>query len=124
VGRVQANAGHWDEARYWCERALQQDLLLTEAHFLLGLLHNQEGDLSQALGAMKRVVYVDRDAALGHYWLANLYRDLGDQARAHKSLENAARLLEGLPEEAPIPWSDGITAGRLRYIVRRQMNGQ
>ena len=117
VARIRANAGLWEEARRWSERALALDSLLPEAHFLLALVHGQEGDLGEALAAMKRVVYLDRRSALGHFCLANLYRDLGDLTRARKSWQNAARLLRAMPAESPLPWSDGMTAGRLRQLV-------
>ncbi len=121
LGKIRANAGLWDEAQRWCQQALEQDPLLTEAHFLLGLIHVQQGNTEQALAAMKRVVYLDRHAALGHYCLATLYQESGDRARARKSLQNAARLLEALPADSSIPWSDGMSAGRLLYTVRRQL---
>jgi len=121
VGRIRANAGMWEEARRWCQKALEIDPLLAEAHFLLGLIHSQEGCLEEALAAMKRAVYLDRNAALGHFFLAQFYREQGQMARARKSLENAAHLLEGLPPETPIPWSDGMTAGRLLLAVQRQI---
>ncbi len=123
VAKLRADGGHWEDARYWCEWALERDPLLVQAHFLSGLLHSQEGNVELALGAMKRVVFLDRDAVLGHYWLANLYEELGKPERARKSLETAAQLLAVLPPQAEIPWSEGMTAGRLRYIVQRQRNG-
>jgi tetratricopeptide (TPR) repeat protein len=122
VAKIRADAGLWREAQDWCQRALERDTLLAEAHFLLALIYSQEGDPSQALQAMKRVVYLRRDVALGHFWLANLYTELGDGTRAHKSLENTARLLAGVPAETLLPWSDGMMAGRLRYIVGRRLN--
>ncbi len=121
LGKIQANGGKWAEARQWCERALELDPLLAEGHFLLSLVYSQEGSVGPALQAMKRVVYLERNAPLGHFGLANLYSELGEGARMRKSLENAARLLEKMPEEEIIPWSDGMTAGRLLYAVRRQM---
>jgi len=121
IGKIRANAGMWQEARHWFDRALQLNPLLIEGHFLLSLVHSQEGNQEEALSSMKRVVYLDRSAVLGHFCLANLYRETGNQSRAHKSLENTAVLLEGLPESTPIPWSDGMTAGRLRFTVRQQM---
>jgi chemotaxis protein methyltransferase CheR len=121
VGKIRANAGLWEEAQRWCEQALERDSLLTEAHFLLGLIHSQQGNLEQALAAMKRVVYLDRHAPLGHFCLANLHQEAGNRARARKSLQNAAQLLEALPADSIIPWSDGMTAGRLLYTARRQL---
>jgi chemotaxis protein methyltransferase CheR len=121
IGRIRANAGLWQEARRWFEQALQLDPLLTEGHFLLSLVHSQEGNQQEALASMKRVVYLDRNAVLGHFCLANLYQETGNRPRARKSLENTAVLLEGLPENTVIPWSDGMTAGRLRFTVDQQM---
>ncbi len=121
LARIHANSGRWEEARQWCERALAQDTLLAEAHFLLGLICLQEQDHSRALSEMKRVVYLDRNAILGHFWLANLYREADNAERAHKSLQNTCRLLERMSSDAVIPWSDGMTAGRLLYIVKRQL---
>jgi chemotaxis protein methyltransferase CheR len=121
VGKMRANAGLWEEARRWFEQALGLDPLLTEAHFLLSLVHSQEGNLEAALAAMKRVVYLDRNTILGHFCLANLYQEAGNRPRARKSLENTAVLLAGVPEDTVIPWSDGMTAGRLRYTVGRQL---
>ncbi len=123
VGKIRANAGRWEEARHWCEQALAQDPLLVEGHLLLSLVCSQEGKTEEALAAMKRVVYLDRNAILGHFCLGNLYRELGNEARARKSLENALQLLNQLPDGVEVPWSDGMTAGRLRFIVRRQLNG-
>ncbi len=122
VAKIRADAGLWQEAQDWCQRALERDTLLAEAHFLLALIYSQQGDPNQALRAMKRVLYLERDAPLGHFWLANLYGELGDETRALKSLENTARLLNGVPAETRLPWSDGMTAGRLRYIVGRRLN--
>ncbi len=121
IGKIRANSGLWEEARRWCQQAVQLDPLLAEAHFLLSLIHSQENDREQALAAMKRVLYLERNAILGHFCLANLYLEGGKEARARKSLQNAAALLEKMPPEAAVPWSDGMTAGRLLYTVRQQL---
>jgi chemotaxis protein methyltransferase CheR len=121
VGKIRANAGMWQEARRWFEQALQLDPLLMEGHFLLSLVHSQEGNQEEALASMKRVVYLDRNAILGHFCLANLYQEVGNLSRARKSLENTAHLLQGMSEDAVIPWSDGMTAGRLGFTVHQQM---
>lgn len=121
AGKVYADTGQWEEAHRWCDLALDQDPLLVEARLLLSLIHSQQGHLEEAITEMKRVVYLDRNAILGHFCLANLYREQGHRGRARKSLQNAAHLLEGLPSDAKIPWSDGMTAGRLRYIVQQRL---
>ncbi|MBN1485080.1 MAG: tetratricopeptide repeat protein [Chloroflexia bacterium] len=121
LGKVQADRGYWPEAQQWCEKAVAQNPLLTEGHFLLALVHSQQDNFEAALASMKRVVYLERKAVLGHFWLANIYGELGDEARARKSLQNTRALLQDLPVLAPIPWSDGMTAGRLLHAVRQRL---
>jgi hypothetical protein len=69
---------------------------------------------------MKKVVYIDRNYVLGHFGLADLYRNNGQLPQAQKSLDNARRLLEARPAEELLPGSGGITVGCLRETIIRQ----
>ena len=57
---------------------------------------------------------------LGHFGLADLYRNNGQLPQALKSLDNARHLLDECPEDEFIPGSGGITAGSLREAVVHQ----
>ncbi len=120
VGQTYANLGCWEEAETWCRRSVSQDKLLLDAYYTLSLVHQHQGKLDEAVDAMKKVIYIDRNYVLGHFGLANLYYEKKQLPQAHKSLDNARRLLEArLPEEL-IPGSGGVTVARLHEAIVRQ----
>ena len=121
LGQACANLGQWVEAEAWCQQATRLDKLALEAYYTLALVLQHQGRLDEAIGAMKKVVYIDRHYTLGHFMLADLYRNKGELPQAQKSLSNARRLLETRAVDAVIPGSGGITAGQLQEaIFRRQ----
>jgi chemotaxis protein methyltransferase CheR len=120
LGQAYANLGDWAEAESWCRQALRVDKLSIDAYYTLALVLQHEGLLGAAVETMKKVVYLDRNHVLGHYGLANLYRDSGQLPQARKSLDNARRLLEKRATGELIANSGGVTAGRLREAIVRQ----
>jgi chemotaxis protein methyltransferase CheR len=120
LGQACANLGLWIEAEAWCRQAIRLDKLALDAYYTLALLLQHQGYLDDAVDAMKKVVYIDRRYILGHFGLANLYRNRGELAQARKSLANARRLLETCTTDAVIPGASGITAGQLQEAVDRQ----
>jgi hypothetical protein len=83
------------------------------------VLQHQES-LDKAIEVMKKVVYIDRHYVLGHFGLADLYRNNDQLPQAFKSLDNARHLLEGCPDDEFIPGSGGITVGSLREAIVHQ----
>ncbi len=69
---------------------------------------------------MKKVVYIDRTYILGHYGLANLYFESNLLPQAQKSLDNALKLLQSIPDEKIVYGSNEISSGRLREAIIRQ----
>jgi chemotaxis protein methyltransferase CheR len=120
LGQACANLGHWEEAEQWCQRAVALNRLALRAYYTLALTLQHQGRLDDAIAAMKKVVYIDRNNILGHFGLADLYRCKEQLPQALKSLDNARRLLSTRAEEELIPGSGGITTGRLRQTVIRQ----
>ncbi len=117
AGRVHADAGELAAAQRWVGDALDQAPMLAEAHYLQGLIRQEEGRLEEALTALRRCVYADPQFVLGHFALAGLAWRLGLTGRARKALEAAARLLSGRRSEEPIPEGDGLTVGQLLELV-------
>jgi len=120
LGKANANLGDWQEAEKWCLQAIEKDKLSLEAYYTLALVFQHEGQLPQALGMMKKVVYIDHNYILGHYGLANLFFENDQFPQAHKSLDNALRLLHGEPDDQMVFGSNDITVGRLREAITRQ----
>ncbi len=125
LGQAYANLGQWDEAKKWCQQAIDVDKLSLEAYYTLALVGQHQGELDAALDAMKKVVYIDRSSILGHFGLADLYHNKQQFPMALKSLDNVYRLLAKRADEETIPGSGGITTARLREtIVRQQQQWQ
>jgi chemotaxis protein methyltransferase CheR len=120
LGQAYANLGNWQEAERWCSEAIQLDRLALEAYYTLALVLQHQGRLDEAIDAMKKVVYIDRHYVLGHFGLADLYRNREQWPQAQKALDNARRLLDARPPDEMIPGSGGVTTGRLRETVIRQ----
>ena len=120
LGQAYANLGCWEEAEYWCHQAINSDKLALKAYYTLALVLQHQGELDPAIAAMKKVVYIDRHNVLGHFGLADLYRNNAQLPQALKSLDNARHLLNGCGEDELIPGSGGITVGSLRETIIRQ----
>jgi chemotaxis protein methyltransferase CheR len=120
LGQACANLGDWEEAERWCRRAAELDRLCLKAYHTLALVLQHQGDLDEAIDAMKKVVYIDRTHVVGHFGLADLYHSTGRLPQALKSLDNARRLLVGYSADEVVPDSGGVTASRLVATVVRQ----
>jgi chemotaxis protein methyltransferase CheR len=120
LGQAYANLGCWPEAEHWCRQTLRFDKLALEAYYTLALVLQHQGELDQAIDAMKKVLYIDHNYVLGHFGLADLYRNNRQLPQAQKSLDNARRLLNAHPAEELVAGSGGITVGRLRETIIRQ----
>jgi chemotaxis protein methyltransferase CheR len=120
LGKANANLGDWQEAEKWCRKAIEKDRLILNAYYTLALVLQHADQLPQALDMMRKVVYIDHTYILGHYGLANLYFENNQFPQAHKSLDNALRLLQGKPDDQMVSGSHDITVGRLREAITRQ----
>ncbi len=120
LGKVYANRGAWVDAEKSCRHAMMLDKLVLEAYYTLGLVLQHQKKLIEATDTMKKVIYLERNHVLGHYQLAELYREQGLLPNAQKSLENALNLLRNLPADEMLAGSGGITVSRLREAILRQ----
>ena len=84
---------------------------------VLALLAGEHGDWRQALEHVGRVLYIDPEFVLAHYLAARLNREVGDGEAAARSLRAAGRVLDGLPEDAAVPFSDGLSVAQLRGLL-------
>jgi chemotaxis protein methyltransferase CheR len=117
LGKIYANKGNLEEAQHWCERAIGKDKLKPMPYFTLSMVYQGHGLQEQAIDALKKTLYLDPTFILAHYVLGNLYLQHGDKDLAHRSFQNAQRLLTGKPKEEPVPEGDGLIVGRLQELI-------
>ena len=124
AARALANEGKLAEAFSLCDRAVSFDALNPVYRFLRAMVMQELGRLDEAMRSLEQALYLDQDFIMAHFALGNLAKRLGRRALAQRHFRNALTLLEGLEPDAPLPESDGLTAGRLKEIVHSTWDGE
>ena len=100
LARSHANLGELAEALVWCERALALAKTDPAVHFLhAGILQELQRD-SEALLALRNVLFLDPAHITAYFSMANLHRRQGHASAAAKDLANVRRLLESGTQSA------------------------
>lgn len=124
LARVYANQGKLTEASSWCEKALATDKLNPACHVLHATILQEQGATHEAVRALQRALYLDQNLVLAHFALGNIARQQGKFREASKYFENVRVLLDAYSQEEVLPESEGMTAGRLREIIRSTNDAQ
>lgn len=119
-----ANEGRLADAQAACEQVLDEDVLLAEAHILLGAIRQEQGDVEGAKDAFRRALYLDPDATAAHFLLGILLARQGEWAATRRSMQAAATLLERSPLDQALSWADDLTAGRLLETARSYLEAE
>ncbi len=118
LARLYANQGRLADACEWTERAIAQDKLNPDNHYLHAVILEAQGRTEEAAKALKRLLYLDPGFVLGHFNLGNLVRRQGRAGESQKHFRNALSLLKSYRTEQVVAASEGLTAGRLIEIIR------
>ncbi len=119
LGRGYANLGRWEEARYWCQSALNLDSLQPDSYYVLALVNDHEGHTDTAIDLAKKAIYLERNSPLYHFSLAMIYQKTGQFESAARAYKNTINLLEKLPPTEIVPDTGGTTVGNLLETSRR-----
>jgi hypothetical protein len=74
-----------------------------------------------ALGALNKTIYVDREFALGHYYLGLTQQKLRNVPAAVKSFRNVLRLCEGRERSERFPDSEGMAIADLIELTHMHL---
>lgn len=118
---VHADAGDYDEAMCAAHRALAINPLLPVARYILGIIHQRQGDTVRAISELKKTIYIDADFALAHLNLANIYKAQRKWEAAAKEYENALKALKKSPEGNWTEFSGGFQADLLVRTCERSL---
>lgn len=86
-------------------------------HFLRAIVADQSGATKEAVKSLKQAIFLERNFAIGHYFLAVICHREGDLAMAGRHFRNVRNLLGNLPDDHELEEAEGLTAARLREIV-------
>jgi len=118
MARVYANQGKLSDALELCEKAIAADKLNPGSHFLLATILQEQGRVEEAVASLKRVLYLDQNFILAHFALGNLALRQGKFKESEKHFKNALALLHDYRNEEILLESEGVTAGRLKEIIK------
>ena len=118
MARTAANQGSLPEALGYCEKAIAADRFNPGYYYLQAAILQEQGRLQEATADLKKALYLDQDFIPAHILLGNLTLRQGNRRESSRYFRNALRLLGRRPSEEVIPGAEGLTAGRLREIVR------
>lgn len=116
AARAHAGRGDLDLAAAEARRALELNPLTTEAHLLIGLIYARQGRYSAAIGQLERARYLDGEAPVIAFHLAECYRQAGRAGDALREYRNTIRTLAARPPDELI---EGVAVGWLGETCRR-----
>jgi chemotaxis protein methyltransferase CheR len=121
--RLRALADHGDTmaALHLCTAFVANQPLDPLGHFYHALLLAQTSELTAALGALQKTLYLDRKFVLAHYYSGLIHERLGHNREALASLRNVAPLLAGQLATDRLPDSGGLTIADLQQLTNMHL---
>ena len=94
LGQLAFESGAMEEARSWLTSALAREGLDVRNLFLAGLTLFHLGLDTEASEHLRRLLFLERNFALGHYYQGLVASRLGQELLAQRSFRNALSILE------------------------------
>jgi chemotaxis protein methyltransferase CheR len=116
--RAYANQGRLELAESWCRKAIAADRINAETHYLMASILQELGREEEAEESLKRVLYLDNNCILAHYDLGNIALRRGDATMAGRHFRITEKILAKLPDNAVVPYSEGMNSAKLLQIIR------
>lgn len=117
LARIYANLGELAEARTWAERAIAADRTDAASHYLRAMILEEQNQITEAFVSLQRTLYLAPGFVLAHFALGNLTLRQAKRAESARHFNNALDFLKNYGDEAVLPHSDGMAAGRLREMI-------
>ena len=117
LARTYANLGDYVEAVTWCDRSIAANKLKPFSYYLRAGILQEDGRIEEAVTSIRQALYLDPDYAMAHFVMGNLALLRGKREKSSRHFAHASRLAKAHPEDAVLPQSEDITAGRLMRII-------
>jgi len=119
---ILADKGELSEAEKYCNELISLEKLHVRCHYLLATVCQEQGRFRESVRSFKHALFLDPNFVLAHFSLGNLMHREGRNVEAKKYLSNAIKLLIPMDPKAVLPYSDGMTAGRLKAVIQEMLN--
>lgn len=118
LAKSYANIGELEQARNWCEKAIASEKLNPEIYYLLSTIFQSSGDIDDSVKSLKQSIYLDPEFIMAHFTLGMLLLQKKKPEESSKSMQNALSLLELTNTDEILPFSEGMSAGRLIETIK------
>lgn len=121
LAKSYSNQKKYSPAEEWCKKAIEYNRTDKYYYYLLSTILQEENKIGEAIISLKKAIYIDDNFILPYFLLGNLYLKQGKQKDAEKQFENTLSMLDKLGDEAVLHASDGMTAGKMKEIVKTML---
>lgn len=116
-----ANLGQLDVAIKYCKNSILLDATNKETYFIYALTLIELNNFAEAISALRKVIFLDRNFVEGHFQLGLLLLKMEQYALGMKSLNNALKIIESHDSSQLVPGSEGLTYGRFQQILEAEI---
>ena len=120
--RIRSSLGQIDEAISLCNEYIKVNRLNAEPYLLKALIAVEAGNRDDAVSLSDKVIYLEPDWFIGHYLRGNLLLNQLKYERAAKCFQSALKIIEYLPDDNFVSYTDGMTVLQMKELVVVKMN--
>jgi len=122
LAKSYANMGDIANALKWCEKAIAAEKLNPEIYYFRSTIYQSMGDNKASIRALKQALYLDPEFVMAYFSLGLILQTENRSPESKKNMENALSLLKSKEPDEILPYSEGMTAGRLMDTIQGMVN--
>ena len=124
ICRTYANMGNLEEALSMCKSLLKTFKLDTDLYFLKASICLEMKNVGEAIKNLHKVLYLNPAYVMAHFMLGNIQLSEGNRINSIKHFRKAYVLLSKINETEVVDFSEGLTAERLKEIIKTLLKSQ
>jgi len=120
LGKIYANLGQYQEAISYCQKAMTVDSLSVLPCYLLLNIAEEINNREEAKKLAKRIIYlsgISPSSISAYVKLAFLYEQEDNQKKAKQNYTIALELLQNLPPQAQVEYTEDLTVAELKISL-------
>jgi chemotaxis protein methyltransferase CheR len=111
-----------EQALEVCTDLSTRQPLCVELQYLHAILLLESNQYAEGVVAARRMLYLDRKSAMGHFVLGSLLNAKGDRDGARQAFRNSRDLCRRCPANEIVAYSDGQSAGCVAAAAQMQLD--
>ncbi len=117
LAKCHANTGEYTKAAESIDKIIESGTYSEDIYYLYATVLMEQNDISGAIGALKRGIYINPGHLFSHLLLGNISKREGNRESAERHYNNVLNILQRMNENDTVPDSGGLTRARLFDMV-------